>query len=144
MGHLQAPLSSHMCDLTRPGHRGQRRRRRGREAEARLSGRDAKRIAKVAERLPDLPTVAEALAEGEITIDHAKAMADAADQLGPETMESDPTLLEEATRSRADGFARKAQDWSNQKLIEAGIDILERQHRSRKARLWWTPRAVWE
>ena len=97
-------------------------------------------MAKVAERLPDLTTVAEALAEGKITVDHAKAMADAADKVGPETLESDPTLLEEATRAGADGFACKARDWSNQKLIEAGIDILERQHRSRKAKLWVDPR----
>ena len=63
-------------------------------------------------------------------------MADAADKVGPEVVESDPTLLEEATRSGPDGFARKARAWSNQKLIEAGIDILERQRRAREARLW--------
>ena len=138
LGRFQTRLSSHMLDLTRqatavnPGTDAVRVLKQ----KSRLSGRDAKRMAKVAERLPDLPTVAEALAEGEITVDHAKAMADAADKVGPEAVDSDPKLLEEATRSGPDGFARKARDWSNQKLIEAGIDILERQRRAREAKLW--------
>ena len=108
--------------------------------KSRLSGRDAKRMAKVAERLPDLPNVAEALADGEITVDHAKAMADAADKVGPDVVDSDPWLLEEATKSGPDWFARKVRDWSNQKLIEAGIDILERQRRAREAKLWTDPK----
>ena len=138
LGRLQTRLSSHMCELTRqattakPDEDAVRILKR----KSRLSGRDAKRMAKVAERLPDLPKVAEALAEGEITVDHAKAMADAADKVGPKVVDSDPTLLEEATRSGPDGFARKARDWSNEKLIEAGIDILERQRRAREAKLW--------
>ncbi len=138
LGRFQTRLSSHMCELARqattanPGEdtAGVLKRK------SRLSGRDAKRMAKVADRLPDLPKVAEALAEGEITVDHAKAMVDAADKVGSDVVDSDPTLLEKAIRSGPDGFARKARDWSNQKLIEAGIDILERQRRARGARLW--------
>lgn len=138
LGRFQTRLSSHMCKLTSQATTA----RQDSDAvgilkrKSRLSGRDAKRLAKVAEGLPDLPKVAEALAEGEITVDHAKAMVDAADKVGPDVVDSDPTLLEEATRSGPDGFARKARDWSNQKLVEAGIDILERQRRSREAKLW--------
>ena len=142
LGRLQTRLSSHMCDLTRQATDAnpQTDPVRVLKQKSRLSGRDAKRLAKVAERLPDLPNVAEALANGEITVDHAKAMADAADKVGPGAVESDPTLLDEATRTGPDGFARKARDWSNQKLIEAGIDILERQHRAREAKLWVDPK----
>ena len=138
LGRFQTRLSSHMCDMARratetnPGTDTVRVLKQ----KSRLSGRDAKRMAQVAERLPDLPKVADALAEGEITVDHAKAMADAADKVGPDAVESDPGLLEEATRTAPDGFARKARDWSNQKLIGAGIDILERQRRDREAKLW--------
>ena len=138
LGRLQTRLSSHMCDLTRQATEANPDTDAVRvlKQKSRMSGRDAKRMAKVAERLPDLPKVAEALAEGEITVDHAKSLADAADKVGPDVVDSDPILLDEATRSGPDGFARKARDWSNQKLIEAGIDILERQRRAREAKLW--------
>jgi len=138
LGRLQTRLSSHMLHLARQANEANPDTDAVRvlKQKSRLSGRDAKRMAKVAERLPDLPTVAEALANGEITVDHAKAMADAADKVGAEEVDSDPKLLEEATRSGPDGFARKARDWSNHKLIEAGIDILERQRRAREAKLW--------
>ena len=138
LGRFQTRLSSHMLDLTRQATAVNPNTDAVRvlKQKSRLSGRDAKRMAKVAERLPDLPKVTEALAEGEITVEHAKAMADAADKVGPETVDSDAKLLDEATRSGPDGFARKARDWSNQKLIEAGIDILERQRRAREAKLW--------
>ena len=138
LGRFQARLSSHMCDLTRHATAANPNTDAVEvlKQKTRLSGRDAKRMAKVVERLPDLPTVAEALTEGEITIDHAKAMADAADKVGPELVESDPALLEEATQTEPDHFFRKARDWANQKLIEAGVDILERQRRAREARLW--------
>ena len=102
LGHLQTRLSSHMCDLTRQATEANPDTDAVRvlKQKSRLSGRDAKRMAKVAERLPDLPKVAEALADGEITVDHAKSMADAADKVGPDAVESDPTLLEEAVQVR--------------------------------------------
>lgn len=138
LGRLQTRLSSHLCDLTRQATAANPDTDAVEvlKEKSRLAGRDAKRIAKVAERLPDLPQVAEALAEGEITVDHARAMVDAADKVGSEVVESDPELLEEAIRTGPDRFARKARDWSNRKLIEAGIDILERQRRAREAKLW--------
>ena len=138
LGRFRTRLSSHMCDLTHQATEADPDTDAARvlRQKTRLSGRDAKRMAKVAERLPDLPTVAEALAEGEITLDHAEALVNAADKVGPDAVESDPALLEEATRTGPDGFARKARDWSNLRLIEAGIDILERQRRAREAKLW--------
>ncbi len=138
LGRLQARMSSHMCDLTRQATAANPHTDPVGilKDKSRLSGRDAIRMAKVAERLPDLPQVADALAEGEITMDHAKAMVDAADRVGSEMVESDPGLLQEATRSEPDRFARKARDWAGQRLIEAGVDILERQRLDREAKLW--------
>ena len=104
--------------------------------KTRLSTREAKRMAKVAERLSDLPKVAESFAAGDITLDHASALANAAEKVGPEAVESDDTLLEEANRTNSDRFARRARDWSDRKLIEAGVDTLQRQRRAREARLW--------
>ncbi|MCY4369795.1 MAG: DUF222 domain-containing protein [bacterium] len=138
LGRFQTRLSSHMCDLTRQATVANPDTDPVGvlKDKSRLSGRDAKRMAKVAERLPALPQVADALSEGEITVDYAKALVDAADRVGSEAVESDPGLLEEATRSGPDRFARTARDWSNRKLIEAGVDTLERQRRAREAKLW--------
>ena len=135
---VQMRVSSHMCDLTRqvaatnPGVDPAEVLRQ----RTRLPSREAKRIAKVADRLSEMPRVAEKFAEGDITLDHATALANAADKVGPEAVEADPTLLEVAADTRPDTFSRKARDWSNQKLIEAGVDILERQRRAREAKLW--------
>ena len=138
LGRLGSRLSSHVCDLTRQAAAANPDTDPVEvlKEKSRMSGRDAKRMAKVAEKLPDLPQVADALADGDITVDHAKALADAADKVGADVVESDPGLLEEATRSGPDRFARKARDWSNRKLVEAGVDILERQRRAREAKLW--------
>ena len=135
---VQTRVSSHMCDLT---HKLATTNPEADPAEVlrqktRLSGRQAKRIAKVAERLSEMPKVAEKFANGDITLDHATAFANAADKVGPGAVEADPTLLEVAVDTRPDAFSRRARDWSNQKLIEAGVDILERQRRAREAKLW--------
>ena len=104
--------------------------------KTRLSSREAKRMAKVADRLADLPKVAESFAAGDITLDHASALANAAEKVGPEAVEADPNLLEEANRTNSDQFARRARDWSDRKLIEAGVDTLQRQRRAREGKLW--------
>lgn len=83
-----------------------------------------------------MPKVAEKFAEGDITLDNATALAGAADKIGPEVVEADPSLLEEAETTPPDTFARKARDWAHGKLIEAGVDILERQRRAREGKLW--------
>ena len=135
---LQTRVSSHMCDLTRQVAAA------GPDVDpvevlrqkTRMSTREAKRMAKVAERLSEMPKVAEKFAEGDITLDHATALANVADKVGPEAVEADPTLLEIATDTRPDTFSRRARNWANQKLIEAGVDILERQRRAREAKLW--------
>ena len=48
---------------------------------SRLSGREAKRMAKVAQQLSDMPKVAERPAAGDITFGHATALANAADKV---------------------------------------------------------------
>ena len=133
----QTCMSSMMCDLTREPAAANPEAdpadvlRQG----TRLSGRAAKRIARVADRLSEMPKVAEKFAAGDITLDHVTALANAAEKVGPGAVEDDPTLLEEATESRPDRFSHRARNWSDGKLIEAGVDILERQRRGRKARL---------
>ena len=103
---------------------------------ARLPGRESKRMAKVARQLSEMPKVREWLATGGITPDHADALANAAEKVGPEAVEADDRLLETATQLLPDTFDRHARRWSHRKLIERGVDPLERQRRAREAKLW--------
>ena len=103
---------------------------------ARLPTRESKRLAKVGKQLEAMPQVKEKLASGDITPDHAKALANAAEKVGPEVVEADKELLEAADRMLPDSFNRHARRWADRKQIEAGIDFLERQRQSREAKLW--------
>ena len=51
-------------------------------------------------------------------------------------MEADAALLESADEMLPDTFVREARDWTNRKLIEQGVNLLERQKRAREANLW--------
>ena len=103
---------------------------------ARLPTRESKRMAKMARQLSDMPKVRERFATGEITPGHVNALANAAEKVGPEAVDTDETLLEAADQMLPDTFDRHARKWSNQKLIEAGVDPLERQRRAREAKMW--------
>ena len=101
-----------------------------------LPGRESKRIAKMARQLSDMPKVKEKFATGDITTNHANALANAAEKVGPEVVDNDPGLLEAADEMPPDRFGRHARKWSEKKLIERGVDPLERQRRAREAKLW--------
>ena len=103
---------------------------------ARLPTRESKRMAKIAKQLSDMPKVKERFATGEITPGHVNALANAAEKVGPEAVESDEGLLKAADQMLPDTFDRHARKWSDQKLIERGLDPLERQRRAREAKLW--------
>ena len=138
---LMARVSSHMCDLSR------RLAIENPDADivdllkhnTRLSGRQAKKIVKVAERLEEMPKLAGKLACGDITLDHAVSVVNAAELVGAETVERDPVLLEDAARMRPDTFARRARAWASRILLEAGVDLAARQLRAREAKLWTDP-----
>ena len=93
-------------------------------------------MAKVARQLSKMPKVRERLATGGITPDHANMLASAAEKVGPNAVEVDDRLLETATQLLPDSFDRHSRRWSHQKLIERGVDPLERQRRAREAKLW--------
>ena len=103
---------------------------------ARLPGRESKKMAKIARHLSDMPKVREKFSNGDITPTHVNALANAAEKVGPETVEADQTLLEAADEMSPDSFDRHTRKWSERKLIEAGLDPLERQRRAREAKLW--------
>ena len=103
---------------------------------ARMPTRESKRMAKMAKQLSGIPKVKERFASGDITAGHVNALANAAEKVGPDAVDTDETLLEAADQMLPDTFGRHARKWSDQKLIEQGLDPLERQRRAREAKLW--------
>ena len=138
LGRFQTRVQSMLCDVTRtmsatnPGSDPAEVLR----TKARLPQRESKRIAKVARHLSDMPKVREKFADGDITLEHATALSNAAEKVGPDAVESDPALLDSADQQQSDTFHRHAKKWSERKLIERGVSPLERQRRAREAKLW--------
>ena len=63
---------------------------------ARVSKRDAKRTAEVGEQVALMPNVARGLAVGELNVEHAAVLADAARRTSPDAVDSAAELLEAA------------------------------------------------
>lgn len=138
LGRLQTRVASMMCDITRTVSEADSESDPAEvlHTKARLPRRESKRMAKVARQLSDMPKVQEKFAAGDITLDQASALANAAEKVGPDTVETNPGLLESADRMLPDTFERHAKKWADRKLIEQGVDPLERQRRAREAKLW--------
>ena len=139
LGEIRSMASSLLCDVA---HQIATDTGSGSDAgevlrqEARLPQRESKKMAKVARRLQEMPKVRERFANGQITVDHVNALANAAEKVGPEAVDGDDRLIDAADRLLPDSFDRHARRWSNEKLIERGVDPLERQRRAREAKLW--------
>ena len=88
----------------------------------------AKSEVQFAERLGDLPATAEALAEGAITPQHARAIADAA----AHTPVEEAALLGAAETEPADVFARTVRDHVNERSAELDLEERRRRQRSRR------------
>ena len=140
LGEIRSMVSSLLCDVAHQIETGDAGS--GADAgevlrqEARLPQRESKKMAKVARRLQEMPKVRERFANGQITVDHVNALANAAEKVGPEAVEADDRLIDAANQLLPDRFDRHTRRWSNEKLIERGVDPLERQRRAREAKLW--------
>ena len=102
----------------------------------RMSGREARRVARVAEQLVSMPNTAERLASGDITMDHATALANAAEQCGAGAVDGDESLLERAGVAGADAFAKEARGFAARKSPDRGEARLERQRQARTASMF--------
>lgn len=101
---------------------------------SRRSERRAKSDAKVAGVLVEMPRVAEKLAAGQITTEHATACADAAARLSP--AEADE-LASMAAAMPADRFTKKSREWINKRESAlAKEQRFRRQRRNRRAVTW--------
>ena len=138
LGRMQTRVASMMCDVTRTVAETDSESDPAEvlRTNARIPRRESKRMAKVAHGLSDMPKVREKFSQGDITLDQASALANAAEKVGPDAVEADPALLESADRMLPDNFGRHARKWAERKLIEAGVSPIERQRRAREAKLW--------
>ena len=96
--------------------------------ELKQSRGGAKREVQFAERLTDLPGTAEALADGSITPQHARAIADAS----AHTPVDEAELLDAAGTEPADVFARTVRDHVNERTAKEDLEERRRRQRSRR------------
>ena len=141
LGRARAKIDSLMCEIAAEVERG------GAGADAasvlqasgKLSGRDARRAAKVGGRLAEMPNTARRLAAGDITIDHASALVTAAEQCGAAVVDGDLDLLERAGKAPSEAFARQARRFAAAKSPDRGDALLERQRKARTASAFIDP-----
>ena len=138
LGRMQTRVASMMCDVARTvsATDSDSDPVEVLRQKARLPRRESKRMAKVARQLTDMPKVREKFSGGHITLDQATALANAAEKVGPDTVEADADLLDSADQMLPDTFGQHAKKWADRKLIEQGVNPLERQQRAREAKLW--------
>ena len=105
----------------------------------RLSGREARRVDKVAGRLAEMPNTAERLAAGDITMDHAAALVTAAEQCGDAVVDGDSDLLQRAGKTSPESFARQARQFAAAESPDRGEALLKHQRRARTASAFVDP-----
>ena len=101
------------------------------------SQREARRRLRRAETLDQMPEVAGALASGDITAEHADALAQAARTTSAEAVNDDAALLEKTKALPADLAAREVADWTHRRQTEEDREAkLRRQRQMRSHRTW--------
>ena len=102
------------------------------------SQREARRRARRAEVLAEMPAVAGALAEGAITAEHADALVKAAETTSTEAVDADESLLSKAKSLPADLAAREVTDWTTRHQSEQDREERFRRQRELRSHRMWT------
>ena len=102
------------------------------------SHREARRRARRAEVLAEMPAVAGALAEGAITAEHADALVKAAETTSTEAVDADESLLSKAKSLPADLAAREVTDWTTRHQSEQDREEKFRRQRELRSHRMWT------
>ena len=95
----------------------------------------AKREVKLAGQLADVPATAEALADGAITPQHARLIAEAAEAAPPGAPIDDAELLDAAANQAADLFRRTVRGHLDERAGQ-GLEERRRRQRQRRAVSW--------
>ena len=102
-----------------------------------MTSYQAKHLAKVSEGLAEMPNTRAKLAAGEITLEHAASLTNAARECGARRVDQDQGLLAEAVASNPDGFRKKTREWTSANSRDREEDSLRRQRRRRNAYMFW-------
>ncbi len=103
---------------------------------ARLSKRDAKRTVEVGEQVALMPNVARGLAVGELNVEHAAVLADAARRTSPDAVDTAAELLEAAAVVSPETLRDQAKRFAARHDPAAAQCELSRQRRDRCASLF--------
>lgn len=100
----------------------------------RMSTRAARSTAVTASGLAEMPKLAESLASGDISVEHAAAAVSAAAKTSPDQVEQELAGLAEG--SSVDAFTKHAQRWANRNQTGDGKDAHEAKRRNRSLADW--------
>ena len=100
----------------------------------RMSTRAANSVAKTAAGLAEMPKLAESLAEGKISVEHASVAVGAAGKTSAQQV--DDELSRFAETSSVDVFAEQSRRWVNRNQPDDGADAHEARHRRRLFKHW--------
>ena len=100
----------------------------------RMSTRAANTVAKTAAGLAEMPKLAESLASGAITAEHAAVAVGAAAKTSPEQVEDELSKLAEV--SSVDMFAEQSRRWVNRNQTDDGAELYQQQRQRRSLKHW--------
>ena len=100
----------------------------------RMSTRAANRVAKTAAGLAEMPKLAESLANGKISVEHATVAVGAAAKTSAEQV--DDELSKFAEVSSVDVFAEQSRRWVNRNQPDDGAELYQQQRHSRSMKHW--------
>ena len=100
----------------------------------RMSTRAANSVAKTAAGLAEMPKLAESLANGAITVEHAAVAVGAAAKTSAEQVEDELSKLAEV--SSVDMFAEQSRRWVNRNQPDDGAERYQQQRRNRLLKHW--------
>ena len=100
----------------------------------RMSTRAANRVAKTAAGLVEMPKLAESLANGNISVEHAVVAVGAAAKTSAEQV--DDELSKFAETSSVDVFAEQSRRWVNRNQPDDGTELYQQQRHNRSLKHW--------
>ena len=101
-----------------------------------LSRRDAAGQVKAVGQLQSMPSVRDALTEGEISLANAKTLAQASEKTSASQVERDGGLLDKAASLSPEQFVREAGRWVAQRQDDGGEGEYRRQRARRRLNIW--------
>ena len=100
----------------------------------RMSTRNANTVAKTAAGLAEMPKLADSLADGAITVEHAAVAVAAAAKTSAEQVDDELSKLAET--SSVDVFTEESRRWVNRNQPDDGAELYQQQRRNRLLKHW--------